>query len=71
MDQTLDIFIDELMTNEELRYSFVTRPQQTLRLADEWALPLCESEIRTLIAMEPAMWDRVAEALSLRLREAA
>jgi hypothetical protein len=49
----------------------VRHPRQTLRLADEWGLPLSDSEINSLIATEPALWDRVAEELDDRLQQAA
>jgi hypothetical protein len=67
MKQTFDIFIDELVTDEEFRETFLRRPRQTLALADDWGLPLSSSEIRSLIATEAGVWDRLAETLNARL----
>jgi hypothetical protein len=69
MDQTFSIFIDELTADEELRYSFLRSPRGTLRMASEWGLPLCDSEISSLIAIDPSIWERVAETLMDRTQE--
>jgi len=71
MKQTFEIFINELVSDEELRTSFLSSPRRTLELAGDWGLPLCDSEIRSLIAAEPSIWDRVAEELDSRLQAAA
>jgi len=69
--QSLEIFIDHLIEDEELRDAFLRAPRQTLRLAVEWGLPLSESEMRALIAADPAVWDRIADELDSRLQLAA
>jgi hypothetical protein len=69
--QSLDIFIEELIADEEFRDAFFRNPRRTLRLAADWGLPLSETEIRSLIAAEPLVWDRVAEEIVSRLQEAA
>jgi hypothetical protein len=71
MEQTFEILIDELVSDEELRRSFFASPRRTLQLADEWGLPLCDSEIRSLITTDQSVWDRVAEELDSRLQRAA
>jgi hypothetical protein len=71
MDQTFDIFIDELTTDEEFRASFLRDPRQTLERADEWGLPLSASEIRSVLKGDRRTWMRVAEALSACQLEAA
>jgi len=71
MEQTIAIFIDELLSDEELRYSFLSSPRLTLRRAGEWVLPLCDSEIRSLMTTDSSMWERVVEELDSRLQEAA
>ena len=68
MDQTIEIFIDQLVTDEEFRHMFLRHPRRTLRMAGDWGLPLSDREISALLAIEPALWDRVAEALIDRLR---
>lgn len=69
--QSLEIFIDELIADEEFRDAFLRSPRQTLRLAADWGLPLSESELRSLLASDPSVWDRVADELDSRLQEAA
>ena len=70
MNQTFDIFIDQLVEDEELRHAFIRSPRKTLGMADDWAMPLSDSEISSLIAIEPSLWDRVAEELIDRLQAA-
>jgi hypothetical protein len=69
--RSLEIFIDELVADEEFRDSFLRSPRKTLAVADEWGVPLCESEIHALMATDPSVWDHVAEELDSRLQEAA
>ena len=71
MSQTLDIFIDELLADEELRFNFFRNPRRMRWLAEQWELPLTDSEIQALIAMDPSLWDRIAEQLCSRLQQAA
>jgi hypothetical protein len=71
MDQTFEIVIDQLVEDEEFRDSFFRNPRKTLRLADEWGLPLSDSEIHSLLERTPAVWERVARELNARLQEAA
>ncbi len=71
MDQNLDIFIDQLVADDEFRHCFIRNPRKTFGIAEDWALPLSDSEISALIAIEPALWDRVAEELIDRLEQAA
>ena len=68
MQPGLDILIDELVTDEELRYSFLRSPRTTLRLADDWRLPLSETEMRVLTVADPSLWERVADAVDARVR---
>lgn len=68
--QSLDIFIDELMMDEEFRDSFLRNPRKTLQRAGDWGLPLCESELRSLLA-DSRLWERVVHALNTRLQDAA
>ena len=69
VNDSLDLFVSELMTDEELRDSFLRNPRRTLQLASEWALPLSESELHALRA--PRMWSKVADALEARFLAAA
>jgi hypothetical protein len=71
VDRSLEIFIDELVADEEFRQFFFRSPLKTLRHAREWGVPLSDSEIGSLLASGAYVWDRVAEALSSQLLEAA
>ena len=71
MPRNLDIFSDELMADEELRDSFFRSPFMTLRRAADWGLPISESEMRALIAANPAVWECVADVFESRLKLAA
>ena len=71
MQQSIDIFIDELVADEEFREAFLRSPRKTLQFAGDWGLPLCESEIRSLMSIDPSVWDSVVEELDDRLGQAA
>jgi len=63
MDQTFDIFITELVNDDELREAFLRNPRRTLARADEWGLPFCDSEIQSLLANQRAIWNRLADMM--------
>jgi hypothetical protein len=71
VDRSLEIFIDELVGDEEFRQFFFRSPLNTLRHAREWGVPLSDTEIASLMASGSYVWDRVAEALNSQLLEAA
>jgi len=71
METALNLFIDELVINEDFRDSFLRSPRRALRTAQEWGLPLADSEIQLLLDVKPGTWDRVAEELGWRLQAAA
>ena len=71
LEQSLEILIDELVGDDELREAFLRNPDRTLRLASEWGVPLCDSELRALRTPRYPVWDRVTEALEQRLGLAA
>jgi hypothetical protein len=69
LNDCYEILISELMTDEELRDAFLRDPESTLRTADDWGVPLCDSELQQL--RTPARWQRLAEQLAGRLAAAA
>lgn len=71
VNETFEILIGELMADDELRASFLRDPDYTLRVAGDWALPLCDSELQALRTPAYPVWDRVAEELATRLTAAA
>ena len=46
-------------------------PEGTLRVASDWALPLSDSEVRSLRTPSYRCWDRAVEAVVSRLSAAA
>jgi hypothetical protein len=69
--ESFEILIGELMADDELRAAFLRDPDHTLRVAGDWALPLCDSELQALRTPAYPVWDRVAEELAARLTAAA
>ncbi len=69
--QSLDILMDELVSDEELRESFFRSPAKTLRMAGDWGLPLSDNEMRWLMSTDSSIWESVLEELDERLQEAA
>jgi len=71
MDQTIEIMIDQLVEDEEFRQLFLANPWKLMREADEWGLPLSDSEIQALLSTAPAVWDEIASGVCSRLQAAA
>jgi hypothetical protein len=71
MEQTFEIVIEQLVADDEFRQCFLRNPCQALRAADEWGLPLCDSEINALIASGRTVWNRVVAEVNARLEFAA
>jgi len=70
-DDTFEILLGELLTDEELRDAFLRDPERTLEEADEWPLPLSERELSSLRTPAYRLRDRVADALEARFLAAA
>ncbi len=71
MKELLDILVDELVADEDFREFFVRNPREAVRMANDCGLPFSESEIRSLLAANGWIWDRVADELGCRLLRAA
>jgi hypothetical protein len=70
-DASFEIFIEELMMDEELLRSFLREPQRTLRLAADWGLPLSDSQLQSLERPSFRLLDKVLDALESRFAIAA
>jgi hypothetical protein len=70
-NDSLEILIGELITDEELLDAFMRDPEGTLEHAGDWALPLSESELRSLRTPAYRLRDRVADELEERFAAAA
>ena len=66
VNDSLDLFIAELMMDDELLRSFLRDPEQTLERASDWGLPLSDSELQLLLAPAYRLWDNMTEALEAR-----
>jgi hypothetical protein len=71
LDDSFEILIGELLTDEGLRDAFIQNPERTLQLAGDWPLPLSASELQSLRMQADRLLDRVAEELTCRLLAAA
>ena len=71
MEQTFEIMIDQLVADDEFRHFFLQNPRKALHAAEEWGLPLCDSEIHALIATGRSTWGRIAAEVDARLQHAA
>jgi hypothetical protein len=71
LDDSLEILLGELITDEELRDSFIQNPERTLQLAGDWGLPLSASELQSLRMHADRLLERVAEELTWRVLAAA
>ena len=70
MEQSFEVFIEELAADEALRQSFFRNPEQTLLQADEWGVPLSTTELQEFVSSRTLV-VRVGDALSARLQAAA
>ena len=66
LNDSLDIFIGELMADDELLNAFLHDPEQTVERARDWGLPLSDSELQQLFASVYRLWDNMTEALESR-----
>ena len=71
LEASLEILIDELAADEELYDAFLRNPERTLRLAEDWGLPLSESEVRLLRVHVRKVWDAVVDTIGARHQAAA
>lgn len=71
LEQSLEILIEELAANDDMRDAFYRNPDRTLRQASDWGMPLTESEVLALRTHRFPVWERVADALAERLALAA
>ena len=70
MDRCIEAVIGRLVTDEEFRASFVCDPHRTLGELLERGTYLTPGEIAALVAIEPSLWDRIADEIDPRLQKA-
>lgn len=66
----IEIVIGRLVTDEEFRGTFLKDPHQALGDLLERGTHLSHSEIAALIAIDSALWERVAAEIDPRLQKA-
>jgi hypothetical protein len=71
LEQSVEILVDELMHDDELRQAFFRHPHRTLKSGAEWGLALTDNEVEALCASRVPVWERVADAFKARLPLAA
>jgi hypothetical protein len=68
--RTIELLIGRLITDEEFRADFLSHPEKTLVALCDHGWELSRTEIAALVATEPALWARTADALDPRLQKA-
>ncbi len=71
LEQSVEILVDELMNDDELRQAFFRNPYRTLKSGAEWGLALTDNEVEALCTSRVPVWERVADAMNARLPLAA
>jgi hypothetical protein len=66
----VETLIGRLITDEEFRSAFLQAPEQTLRDLCNRGLELSSTEIAALMATDPTLWGRTADAVDVRLQKA-
>lgn len=66
----IEIVIGRLVTDEDFRSTFLRDPHQALGELLERGTHLSHAEIAALIAIDAALWERVAAEIDPRLQKA-
>ena len=68
--RTIEMLIGRLITDEGFRTDFLDHPETTLVALCDHGWDLSRTEIAALVATDPALWTRTADALDRRLQKA-
>ncbi len=66
----IEMLIGRLVTDEQFRSEFLSNPEATLIGLCELGLQLSRVEISALVNTDPALWERIADAIDPRLQKA-
>jgi hypothetical protein len=66
--KTVQFFIGQLLTDEELRVRFVRQPLETLGLLRDQGLELTNAEIDALVQTDKRLWESAASRVHPRLQ---
>ena len=64
------MLIGRLITDEQFRSEFVQDPEKTLSDLCDCGMALSRTEIAALMATDPDVWTRTADAIDPRLQKA-
>ena len=64
------MLIGRLIADEQFRTDFLSQPEKTLLELRERGLDLSKTEIAALVATDPTLWARTADAIDPRLQKA-
>jgi hypothetical protein len=65
----IEMLIGRLIADEQFRAEFLDDPEKTLLGLCERGLELSKTEIAALINTDPALWERMADAIDPRLQK--
>jgi hypothetical protein len=68
--RTIEVLIGRLITDEQFRADFLSHPARTLAALCEQGWDLSHTEISALVATDPALWTKTADAVDPRLQKA-
>ncbi len=68
--RTIELLIGRLVTDEQFRTDFLGNPETTLVALCDYGLELSKTEIAALVATDPTLWARTADAIDPRLQKA-
>ena len=64
------MLIGRLITDEQFRSEFLVNPEAILTGLSDRGLQLSRTEISALVNTDPALWERIADAIDPRLQKA-
>jgi hypothetical protein len=70
VQRVIEVLIGRLITDESFRGEFLADPEGTLAACRDRGYELSAVEIAALVAIDPALWVRTADAIDPRLQKA-
>jgi hypothetical protein len=68
--RSIEIVIGRLLTDEDFRETFLSNPHVALEELSDRGTQLSFAEIAAIVAVDAALWARVAEQIDPRLQKA-
>jgi len=70
VQRIIEMLIGRLITDEQFRSEFLNDPEKTLVDLCDRGWELSKTEIAALVATDPTLWVRTADAIDTRLQKA-